>query len=163
MPAEADFVDDVIDAAVSYQTPEAYMIGTVLIGLLFAFIIAAKKYKKSYNDHLKAKGLTKEECPFGGDFLASIIVSAAFGAFAAYIGSGILLGLAGHQDAPAMVYYFMAFLIGLVSGRYAGSFLSDICDIVRDKLKIVGAVSSGAESGVDTAAASAQKAVKKEE
>lgn len=163
MPAEADFIDDALNAAVTYQTPEAYMVGTVLIGALFAFLLAAVQYKQAYNDHLKGCGLSKAECPFSGKYALGIIVTTVAGGFLAYFGSGILLGLAGQQEAPEMVYYALAFIIGLVAGKYAGPFLRSVVDIVRDRLKIVGAVSSGVESGVDTAAASAQKAVKKEE
>lgn len=161
VPAEADLVDDIITAATTYQTPESAMIGTVLIGLFFAFIVAAKNSKKLYNNHLKKYGLSKQECPFGGDFLVSIIVSAAFGAFAGYLGSGILLGLAGQQDAPEFVYYFLAFLIGLVSGKYAYPFLGDLCDLVRDKLKISDGESAPAD-GQGASEATATETTKRE-
>ena len=136
--AEAGILEDFVTAAVTYQTPDAYMIGTVLIGLLFAFIAAYKVYKKEYNDHLKKYSLTKKECPFGGDFLGGLVISTATGGFLGFIAPGILLGLMGQQEAPEMVYYFLAFLTGIVSGKYAGPFLKDYVDIIRDKLKISG-------------------------
>lgn len=159
MPAEADLMDDVLDAVVTYQTPEAYMIGTVLIGALFAFLLAAVQYKQAYNDHLKSCGLSKAECPFSGKYGLGIVITTVAGAFLAYFGSGILLGLAGQQEAPEMVYYALAFVIGLVAGKYAGPFLRTVVDLVRDRLKIpTGVGPAGVEAGDDAAAGAAPQA-----
>lgn len=132
----ADLVGDVIGYAVTYRTPEEYLIGTVLVGFVIALAIAGIYAKAAYNDKLKGDGLSKSEYPFGVDYMLAILVTGVLGAFVGYFASGIVLGLVGQQEAPAMVYYAVAFFAAVVVGRYGWSFLSTIPDIIRDKLKI---------------------------
>ncbi len=141
-----DIIESVIDAAVTYQTPEAYMIGTVLIGFLVSILMAGIYAKAAYDDMLKEKGLTKSDCPFGADYMIMIVVIGALGAFAGYFASGILLGLMGQQDAPGMVYYAVAFVSAICVGKYGWGFLANLPDIIRNKLKIL----AGADSSDDS-------------
>ena len=138
VPAETGIIDDAVTAMVTYQTPDDYMIGTVLIGALFALLIAGVAAKIAYNDHLKANGLSKADCPFDSKFLVAVIVVGVLGGFLGYFGSGIVLGMMDQQAAPAMVYYALAFVIGIATGAYGGPFLRSIVDGIRDKLKIGG-------------------------
>lgn len=148
-----------IDAMVMYQVPDEYMIGVFLIGGLMSLLIAAKCGKQDYNDYLKANGLTRSECPFGSDYMLSIVITGVVGAFLSYALTGVFLGLVGHIDAPAGVYYFVALIVGIISGRYAGPFLKDLVDLVRDKLKINGPSSgSGSSDAAVAQAATAAKA-----
>lgn len=148
--APTDMLDELVDAAVTYQTPEAFMIGTVLIGALIALLVAGLEAKVLYEDHLKAVGKTKAEEPFGADYLIVVVLVAVLGGFAGYILTGILLGLCGHQDAPAMVYYCVAFLVALMVGKYGHGFLNKVPDSVRNKLKLGGGDDGSVEVDAET-------------
>lgn len=163
MAAEASIIDDAVTAAVTYRTPDDFMVGTVLLGAFFALLIAGVAAKIAYNNHLKATGQTRQECPFDSKFLVAVIVTGVFGGFLAYFGSGIVLGMMGQQDAPAMVYYGLAFLIGIAAGAYGGPFLRSIVDGIRDKLKIGGNQSGDSGAQTDGTQTKRSTVTKKEE
>lgn len=148
MPAEASLTDDIIQAVTTYQTPEDYLVGTVLIGILFGVLMVLMHGKKPYNDMLKEKGLTRSDMPYGLDYLAGGILCIALAGIFAYAAPGWVLGLIGRPEAPAVLYYVAAAITGIIVGRYGLAITNAICDIFRDKAKI-----SGPASG-DVAAAS---------
>ena len=143
-----DDLGDIVEAAVTYQTPDSYMVGTVLIAAVMGFILATVYALDKYGDQLEKKGLTKAEYPFGIDYVVMIILPTAIAAFAGYFGSGIFLGLVDQQDAPGMVYYVVAFCIGILVGRYGWNFLRKLPDIVRkSKGKTASDVASDLDAG----------------
>ena len=135
-PATADLTGDIIDAVTTYQTPEQYLIGTVLIGLLFGALMVLKYGKVPYNDYLKENGLTTADMRYGMDFLAGNILCLALAGLLAFAVPGWALGLMGHPEAPAVLYYVLAALTGIIVGRYGVQLANTICDIFRDRAKI---------------------------
>ena len=137
MPAEASLTVDIIQAVTTYQTPEDYLVGTVLIGILFGVLMVLMYGKKPYNDVLKAKGLTKADMPYGLDYLAGGILCIALAGLFAYAAPGWALGLIGQPEAPAVLYYVVSAITGIIVGRYGLQLTNAICDIFRDRAKIV--------------------------
>ena len=133
MPAadEAISPEEIVDYMVTYQVPEEYKIGVIIIGFAIALFAAYVFTKHKWRKQLTDNGLTKEQYPFGADHMLNIIVNGVIGGFAAYFGAGILLGLMGHQDAPGEVYYFFAFIFGCVVGYLGWQFLRKIVDDKR--------------------------------
>lgn len=150
MPAEASLTDDIIQAVTTYQTPEDYLVGTVLIGILFGVLMVLMYGKKPYNDVLKAKGLTKSDMPYGLDYLAGGILCIALAGLFAYATPGWALGLIGQPEAPAVLYYVVAAITGIIVGRYGLQLTNAICDIFRDRAKIM-ADAADAEASTATA------------
>ena len=150
MPAEANLTDDIIQAVTTYQTPEDYLVGTVLIGILFGVLMVLMYGKKPYNDVLKAKGLTKSDMPYGLDYLAGGILCIALCGLFGFAVPGWALGLIGQPEAPAVLYYVVAAITGIIVGRYGLQLTNAICDIFRDRAKIV-ADAADAEASTATA------------
>lgn len=133
---DAGIIQDVVSAAVTYRVPDEYMLGLVTFSFVITAIIAGIEAKVAYNDMLKDKGLTRAECPFGADYVLAVVVTGVLGAIVSYLAAGIVLGLMGHQDAPMMVYYAVAFFAAVIVGRFGWGFLVKFPDIIRDRLKI---------------------------
>lgn len=132
--AETAILDDagqVVDLIVRYQTPDSALVGTFLLALLLGLFAATVYAVDKYGDELTEKGLTKQQYPFGMDYLAMIIVPGALSGFVGYFGSGILLGLMDQSGAPDMVYYAIAVVLGLAVGYFGWRFLKRIPDIIR--------------------------------
>lgn len=134
--ATADMTGDIIDAVTTYQTPESYLIGTVLLGLLFGLLMVLKYGKVPYNDYLKENGLTASEVRYGMDFLSGNILCLALSGLLGFAVPGWALGLMGATDAPAILYYVIAAFTGIIVGRYGVPLTNAICDVFRDRVKI---------------------------
>ena len=137
--APADLTDDIITAVTTYQTPEDYLVGCVLIGILFGVLMVLMYGKKPYNDYLKDNGLTKADVPYGLDFLAGNVLCIALAGLLAYAVPGWALGLMGQPEAPAVLYHVIAAITGIVVGRYGLQLTNAICDVFRDRAKIAAA------------------------
>lgn len=125
---EAMSPEEIVDAMCNYTVPESATVGVVIIGIVFALLMAYAFTRHKWRDQLTKNGLTKEEYPFGADYMVNIVINGAVGAFAAYFASGIILGLMGHEGAPDAVYYFFAFIFGCVGGVLGWQFFRMFVD-----------------------------------